>query len=89
MIKPKYVADPTDVPDMTDERDAVNGVQVTYCGWCRQGTKGTDEQKWKIVRYFAIVDNGATVTSRMFPDGSIMYDKVWDERENYNYIYHR
>lgn len=88
-MKPKYVSDPTDVPDITDERDAVSGVQITYCGWCRQGTGSTSEQKWKICRYFAAVSNGATVTERMFPDGSIMYDKVWDERENYNYIYHR
>jgi hypothetical protein len=86
---PKYVADPADVPDMTDERDAVGGLQFTYCGWCRNGTEGTDEKKWKIVRYATVYGNGATVTSRMFPDGSLYFDRVWDDRDTYNYIYHR
>ncbi len=88
-IKPKYVADPNDVPDITDERDAAGGVQITYCGWCRNGATATDTDCWKIVMYKAVSTNGATVTERLFPDGSIMYDKVWDERENYNYIFHR
>lgn len=87
-MKPKYTAD-ADTPDLVDERDATAGLQITYCGWCRNGTESTGEKKWKIVRYEASHSGGATVTSRMFPDGSLYFDKSWDERENYNYIFHR
>lgn len=72
-------------PDMVDERDAVNGIQVTYCGFCDEGTKTTADKKWRIIRYVAILDAGATVTEKMYADGSTLFNYSWDDRESYNY----
>jgi hypothetical protein len=87
-MKPKYIADSNDLPDITDERDLQNNIQITYCGFCRQGNHTTADSVWKIIRYQATLSPAGTLTLRQFPDGSILYNKTWDNREKYNYKFH-
>jgi hypothetical protein len=74
-------------PDMVDERAAAGGVQITYAGFCKEGTQGTDTESWRIMRYRAIISADATVTEKTLADGSVYFNKVWDARESYNYMF--
>lgn len=58
----------------------VASATVTYVGEALPGT-GNGDLGWKIKR----ISVSGDVTSINFADGSIQFDKEWDERANYTY----
>jgi hypothetical protein len=60
----------------------------SYVGYIKQGTTGSDAVKaaddiWVIKK---IVTSG-TVTTVKFADGSTEFNKAWDDRADYTYMY--
>ncbi len=69
---------------LVDNRDTVyaySGAKVEYIGLAHPGAL-ISEEKWQIKKLFYDGDN---VIGQRFADGSVQYDKVWDDRASYTY----
>ena len=55
---------------------------LIYKGEAEVGS-GTTEPKWQIQKFF--YDANGNLTAVLFAEGDAEYNKVWDNRESYNY----
>ncbi len=56
-----------------------------YFGEAFPGT-GNDEAGWRIYRYeYSLIDDDLEVASIRYASGNTSFDKVWDDREDYEY----
>jgi hypothetical protein len=73
-------------PDAVDETQAGADPAITYLGFFKGGTYEGDplsQPLWQIRR--VIAENGITLTQ--YADGNELYNKVWDNRADYNYTF--
>ena len=64
-------------PSIIDEADE----DTTYIGYCLPDCGSLSENKWLIKR----LKTNENIQTIGFPNGSKMFDKAWDKRENYTY----
>jgi len=56
-----------------------------YIGEARPGT-ANDDAAWRIYRYeYVIIDGDREMAGLRFAEGSTKFDKVWDDRTEYEY----
>jgi hypothetical protein len=67
---------------------------ITYVGIIKPGTTGTDEQKaaaavWSIIKIVQAAADGTypNITSVKYADGMAVFNKIWNNRATYDYIF--
>jgi hypothetical protein len=74
----------TITPDIVDDTDTGSTPAVTYLGYWNGGASGANpraEAKWQIRR--VTVTGFETITE--YANGSETFNKVWNDRADYNY----
>lgn len=67
--------------DVRDTVYAYSGSNVEYIGLAHPGA-GIDEAKWQIKKLFY---SGNNVTGQRFADGDVGFNKIWNNRADYEY----
>ncbi len=60
---------------------------VTYFGFCKPGTLGTDEPYWSILKIDTDSPQYPVLTQFLWATGEIAYNCIWDNRADYDYYF--
>lgn len=85
-IKP-FMYEQNELPDIVEDISVDANTSITYVGFALNKTKTTDQATFKIKRITVVTAGNKTTTVTEWAQGSIKYDKVWDNRDIYNYSF--
>jgi hypothetical protein len=71
--------------DIVYEKDA----NTTYLGFCAPGTLLTSEAKWSIMKIETTAAAAPAFTYFTWANGQCSYNLVFDNRDDYDYSYHK
>jgi hypothetical protein len=76
-----------EVPDLVEDIDIDANNRITYVGFAETGSTLTSNPTFKIKRVAVAIVGNKTFTTTMWAEGNTKYNKIWDDRDAYNYSF--
>lgn len=76
-----------ELPDLVEDVNIDANNRVTYVGFAETGSTLTANPTFKIKRVTVAIAGNITLTTTMWAEGNLKYNKIWDDRAAYNYSF--